>query len=163
MKDQALEICFLMETWLDINGIKYWCSELPFKNMFAVKKPGLGGGLAVLWKEDIRLDVFKFSDNQISAWVTETDGFRWLLTGFYGWLEIKDSFKSWLLLPYISSFVDRGWMCIGDFNEMLSSTEKLSSRLVSSKQLDDFRDALERCQLVDLGLLVFRPFKTQLD
>ena len=42
-----------------------------------LKKWGLCGGLAMLWKEDIRLDVFKYSDNQISAWVTESDGFRW--------------------------------------------------------------------------------------
>ena len=54
-----------------------------------------------------------------------------------------------------SSFVDGGWMCIGDFNEMLSSTEKLSSRPISSKPLDDFRDALERCQLVDLGFISY--------
>ena len=153
VKDQAPKICFLMETWLDIEGIKYWCRELPYKNKFAVKNPGGGGGLAMLWKEDIRLEVFKFSANQISAWVTESDGFRWLLTGFYGWPETKDRFKSWLLLSHISSFVDGSWMCIGDFNEMLCSSEKLSSRPTSARQLDAFRDALERCQLVDLGFI----------
>ena len=52
-----------METRLDREGISYWCKELPFKNKFVVKKPGLGGGLALLWKEDIGLDVFKFSNN----------------------------------------------------------------------------------------------------
>ena len=92
----------------------------------------------MLWKEDIRFDVFKYSDNQISAWVTESDGFRWQLTRFYGWLETKDRFKSWILLSHISSYVDGAWMCIGDFNEMLCSTEKLSSRPVSSRQLDAF-------------------------
>ena len=67
VKEQAPDICFLMETRLDIEGIKYWCRELSYKNKFAVKKPVGGGGLAMLWKEDIRLDVFKFSENQISA------------------------------------------------------------------------------------------------
>ena len=71
--------------------------------------------------------MFKFSDNQIFAWVIETDGFRRLLTGFYGWPETKDRFKSWILLSHISSYVDEGWMCIGDLNEVLSSTKKLSS------------------------------------
>ena len=59
--------------------------------------------------------------------MTESDDFRWLLTGFYGWPETKDRFKSWLLLSHISSFADGSWMCIGDFNKMLCSTEKLSS------------------------------------
>ena len=136
MKDQAPEICFLMETQLNIKGIKQWCSELPYKNRFDVKKPGLGGGLAMLWKEDIRLDVFKFSENQISAWVTENDGFRWLLTGFYSWPETKDHFKSWSLLSHIHSYVKSAWMCIGDFNEMLRSIEKLSC--TPPRQLDAF-------------------------
>ena len=107
----------------------------------------------MLWKEDIRLDVFKYSDNQISAWVTESDGFRWQLTRFYGWLETKDRFKSWILLCHISSYVDGAWMCIGDFNEMLCSTEKLNSRPVSSRQFNAFREALELYELADLGFI----------
>ena len=104
MKEQAPEICFLMETLLDIEGIKLWCSDLPFKNRFAVKKSGLGGRLTMLWKENISLDVFKFSENQISTWVIESDGFRWLLTGFYGWPEVKDRNKSWTLISHICSY-----------------------------------------------------------
>ncbi|XP_075633693.1 uncharacterized protein LOC142606189 [Castanea sativa] len=153
VKDQAPEICFYMETRLDIDGIKHWCSELPYKNKFFVEKPGLGGGLAMLWKEEIRLEVFKFSDNQISSWVTKSDGFRWLLTGFYGWPEVRDHFKSWTLLSHLYSYMDGAWMCIGDFNEMLSSTEKLSCRSSPPQQLDAFRKALELCRLVDLGFV----------
>ena len=76
MKEQAPSICFLMETRLDKEGIKHWCKELPYKNCFVVKKSGLGGGLALLWKEDIGLNVFKFSDNKISTTVIENDGFQ---------------------------------------------------------------------------------------
>ena len=75
VKEQAPSICFLMETRLDREGINYWCKELPYKNMFVVKKPGLCGRLALMWKEDIKLDAFKFFDNQISVTVTESDGF----------------------------------------------------------------------------------------
>jgi len=92
----------------------------------------------MLWKEDIRLEVFKFLDNQISAWVTESDGFRWLLTGFYGWPETNDRIKSWTLLSHIYSYVNGAWMCIGDFNKMLSSTKKLSCRPAPPRQLDAF-------------------------
>ena len=82
----------------------------------------------MMWKEDVSLDVFKYFDNQISAMVTESDGFWWALTGFYGLPETQDRYKSWALLTYICSLVDGAWMCIDDFNEMLSSTEKLSCR-----------------------------------
>ncbi|KAK4559009.1 hypothetical protein RGQ29_008306 [Quercus rubra] len=85
----------------------------------------MGGKLALMWKEDIGLDVFKFSDNQISMMATESDGFQWALTG--------------------------------DFNEMLSSSEKLSCRPAPPRQLDAFRAALEHCNLVDLGFIGY-PF-----
>ena len=153
MKEQVPNICFLMETRLDIEGIKQCCNELPLKNRFAVKKPSMGGGLAMLWKENISLEVFKFLENQISAWVTESDGFRCLLTGFYGWPEVKDRYKSWTLLSHICSYVDGAWMCIGDFNEMLSLAEKLSCRPAPPRQIDAFREALELCHLADLGFI----------
>ena len=153
MKEQAPDICFLMETRLDIEGIKQWCSELPLKSRFVVKKSGMRGGLAMLWKDNISLDVFKFSGNQISAWVTESDGFKWLLTGFYGWPEVKDCYKSWTLLSHIYSYVDGAWMCIGDFNKMLSSVEKLSCRPAPPRQINAFREALELCHLSNLGFI----------
>ena len=78
MKEQGPSICFLMETKLNTEGINFWCKELPYKNKFVIKKLGLGGGLAMMWKEDVSLDVFKYSDNQISAMVTESDGFWWV-------------------------------------------------------------------------------------
>lgn len=106
-----------------------------------------------MWKEVIRLDVFKFSDNQILAMVTESDGFQWALTSFYGWPETQERYKSWALLSHIGSLVDGAWMYIGDFNEMLSSSEKLSCRPAQPRQLDAFRAALEHCNLVDLGFI----------
>ena len=47
--------------------------------------------------------------------------------------------------------VDCPWVCIGDFNTILQSTEKLSKRLPQHSQMDAFREALDHCQLEDLG------------
>lgn len=110
----------------------------------------------MMWKEDVCLDVFKFSKNQISAVVTESDGFRWVLTGFYGWPETHDRYKSWALLNHICFLMDGAWMCIDDFNEVLSSTEKQSCRPTPQRQLDAFREALELCNLVDLGFIGYK-------
>ena len=42
-------------------------------------------------------------------------------------------------------------MCIGDFNAIIQSTEKLSKRPSQMSQIDSFCVALEACQLEDLG------------
>ena len=106
-----------------------------------------------MWKEDVSLDIFKYSENQVSVVVTESDEFQWVLTGFYGWPETYERYKSWALLTHISSLVDRARMCIGNFNEMLSSSEKLSRRPTPPRQMDAFCEALEICNLVDLGFI----------
>ena len=49
--------------------------------------------------------------------------------------------------------MDGPWPCIGDFNVILHSDEKLSHRLPSYKQMDEFREVLEQCFLTDLGFL----------
>lgn len=126
MKDQAPTVCFLMETRLDKEGFANHCRDLPFPNKFIVKKPYSGGGLALLWKSEVRLEVINFTENHILAKVIEDDGFTWCLTGFYGWPEASEKKKSWALLSHISSFVEGSWCCIGDFNAILHQSEKQS-------------------------------------
>ena len=53
--------------------------------------------------------------------------------------------------------MDGLWLCIGDFNAILHSDEKLSHRPPSYKQMDEFREVLEQCSLTDLGFLGY-PF-----
>ena len=43
------------------------------------------------------------------------------------------------------------WLCFGDFNAILHSSEKQSTRQPHIAQIEAFRVALEICQLEDLG------------
>ena len=151
VKDQAPTTCFLMETRLDREGFEYHCRELPYPNKFLVKKPNGGGGLALIWKAEVQLDVINFTEHHIIARVVEDDGFAWMLTCFYEWLEASQKHKSWALFNHLRSFVDCPWCCIGDFNAIISSIEKQSRFPPPFKQMDEFRAALDACNLVDLG------------
>ena len=62
------------------------------------------------------------------AKVTKEDGLMWFMTGFYGWLEAQQKFKSWKLLEHLKTFVERSWLCFEDFNAILHSSEKQSTR-----------------------------------
>ena len=74
VRDQAPTVCFLMETRLDREGFDNKCGDLPFQNKVVVKKPNFGGGLALLWKSQVQLDVINYTDNFILAKVVEEDG-----------------------------------------------------------------------------------------
>ena len=156
MRDQAPKVCFLMETRLDNDGFMYHCRELAYPNKLIVKKPDSGGGLALVWKEEVWLEVINYTENHVLAKVVEDDGFQWFLTGFYGWPETNKKRLSWALLRHISSFVKGSWCYVGDFNAFLHALEKLSSHPPPFKQMEEFEAALEECHLIDLG---FRGYK----
>ncbi|XP_075669880.1 uncharacterized protein LOC142639613 [Castanea sativa] len=145
-----------METRLDRDRFMKHCRDLAYPNKFLVKKPDSGGGLALIWKEDVRLEVINYTENHVLAKVVEDTGFQWFLTGFYGWLKSCQKHKSWALLKHLSSLVTGPWCCIGDFNAYLHSLEKLSNHPPQEKHMEEFGDALESCQLINLG---FRGYK----
>ena len=105
VREQVPTVCFLMETRLDKNGFDNLYENLPFQNKIIVKHPDSGGGIAFLWKNEVRLEVINFTINHVLAKVTEEDGFVWFLTGFYGWPEAQQKENSWRLLKYLQSFV----------------------------------------------------------
>ena len=109
-----------------------------------------------MWKNDVHMELINYTANHILVKVMEDDSFGWFLSGFYGWPEACQKVKSWELLRHIKSVVDGPWVCIGDFNAIQNSTEKLSKRQPQYSQIDAFCDALEHCQLQDLG---FRGYK----
>ena len=51
----------------------------------------------------------------------------------------------------MKTFVKGPWLVVGDFNAFLHALEKKSKRPPQSSQVDAFGDALESCQLQDLG------------
>ena len=71
-----------------------------------MKKLYSSGELALLWKEEVTLDVINFIDNHILAKVVEKDGFVWYLTWFYGWPKANEKWKSWALLSHLRSLVE---------------------------------------------------------
>ena len=107
--------------------------------------------MALIWKNDVWLELINFTANHIMVRVLEDDGFTWWLTCFYGWPEATQKHKSRELLSHLKSFVEGPWLCIGDFNAILQSSEKLSKRPAQVNQINAFRIVLEVCQLEDLG------------
>ena len=80
-------MCFFMETRLDKKkkGFDKLYGDLLYQNHIIVKQPDIGGGLAMLWKTDVNVEVVNFTANHILVKVKEDDGFMWFLSGFYGW------------------------------------------------------------------------------
>ena len=75
---------FLMETKSNSEVIEQVRRKIQFANKFVVPRPNQGGGLALLWKEEIKVDVQISSDNHIDVVVDQGMDDAWQITGFYG-------------------------------------------------------------------------------
>ncbi|KAF4373728.1 hypothetical protein G4B88_030071 [Cannabis sativa] len=86
------------------------------------------GGLLLLWKDDINIRVDSSSPGHILVEVVGKDFLPWTLTCFYGHPDATQRKFSWELLRNIKAGVHGAWLCIGDFNEIVSLAEKVGGR-----------------------------------
>ena len=61
--------------------------------------------------------------------------------------------ESWNLLRDLRGRFDLPWQCASNFNELLKTHEKLGGRLRPNGQMQNFREALDECGLLDLGFV----------
>lgn len=52
----------------------------------------------------------------------------WRFTGFYGQLDISKWEETWQVLEAFGSHNNSPWLCIGNYNEILSNSEKLGGQ-----------------------------------
>ena len=79
------------------------------------------------------------------------NGFCCRFTGFYGDLIVSRRVGSWDLLQRLKEVDSLPWVCGGDFNEILSVNDKAGGSTKLFKGLNQFRQAIEDCNLTDLG------------
>ncbi|KAG6624127.1 hypothetical protein CIPAW_16G004600 [Carya illinoinensis] len=99
VKDKKPKIVFLMETKQLTKKFDAIKRKLGFIGCFVVDARGCSGGLALLWNQDVNLEVLNFTQHHISVWLMSDDGVRkWMLTGFYGHPKVSKRNAVWGLL-----------------------------------------------------------------
>ncbi|XP_061993460.1 uncharacterized protein LOC133711342 [Rosa rugosa] len=114
---------------------------------------GQSGGLGLFWNEETRVHIHQPSHARfIDAVVDDDNGsIQWRLTCFYSNSSAAERQESWNLIRSLSDDDSLPWVVLGDFNEMVHSSEKLDGRLRLESQMRGFREALSYAELVDLG------------
>ncbi|XP_073291073.1 uncharacterized protein [Primulina huaijiensis] len=113
------------------------------------------GGLVLLWKEPYEINICSYSIGHIDC-IVKIDQLEWRFTGFYGNPKIFDRNLSWKLLWRLHSIPELKllpWLVGGDFNEILSESEKVGGCSRPLQQMRDFRNTLSDCKLCDLKVI----------
>nr|POF16611.1 hypothetical protein CFP56_58268 [Quercus suber] len=118
----------------------------------AVPSVGRSGGLGLLWKSNLKVLVKFINRWYIDALIDSgSEVGIWRLTGFYENPETHKRIDSWEVLTRLGQRLNKPWVCIGDFNEVLSVNEKEGRAEISSRQIMNFRQCLDSNGLRDLG------------
>ncbi|KAH9769811.1 reverse transcriptase domain-containing protein [Citrus sinensis] len=145
------KIMFLCETKMRTGQMQDKGKKLNFDNFFAVSSRGRSGGLALLWKSEIVVDIKSFSQHHIDAVVHSENGSLWRCTGIYGHSETDQKRHTWTLLRRLVGLLSLPWLCFGDFNEILKLDEKTGKNYRSVASINEFREAVHECDLKDSG------------
>jgi hypothetical protein len=151
VREQDPLVLFVVETGLDEARLEVLRCKLHFSSKLVVSRREQGGGLTLFWKQEANVTIKSYSLHHIDTVINEGMDDAWRFTGFYGAPETHRRHLSWALLQSLHQRFSLPWLCMGDFNELLSMDEKQGGPVRSSRQMQDFRDAIDVCGFMDLG------------
>jgi hypothetical protein len=118
---------------------------------FIVDGRGKGGGLALFWREERKVQLLSYELHHIDTFIWDgSHHAAWRGTFVYGEPRTHDRFQMWELLRRIKPCQYAPWLMIGDFNEVMWSYEHFSQHRRPQRQMIDFRVVLSFCDLHDL-------------
>lgn len=145
-------LVFLMETKLNESRLQYIKNKIGFSGLLCVSSLGLSGGLGLMWKDNITVDILSFSKNHIDAKITSDDlSLPWRFTGYYGNPERNRRRESWALLSHLATQNNLPWAIMGDFNDLRDPSEKLGPNPHPPWLYRGFNDTITNCGLRDFN------------
>lgn len=124
--------------------------SLHLDSHFLISPEGHGaGGLALLWRSDINIQILSSNRNFINTMITfKNTNFQ--STFIYGAPEIHLRQEAWNSLTNIAAPSDSPWFLTGDFNEITSNAEKSGGIERPESSFSNFRTFLSSCDLFDI-------------
>ena len=144
---------FIAETWADEARLQQIKWNIEFNNLFFVERNNKGGGLALFWRNSVDLSVDSFSPNHIDSIINKGKEDVWRFTGFYGEPMTHKRLESQNKFRRLHNKFNLPWLCAGDFNEIIRSSEKMGGGSRSQTQMQQFWDAMDECGFIELGFL----------
>ncbi|KAG4182229.1 hypothetical protein ERO13_A09G031322v2, partial [Gossypium hirsutum] len=144
------DIVFLCETKVKSHNFSRIRTLCRMEGCLAVSAEGKSGGLALLWREGMKVMMQNYSKYHIDSLVCLDDGMRLRFTGFYGQADPNNRNLSWDMLRRVKGTVNEGWIVAGDFNAILNNAEKEGGRKKPRSSMEDFCKLIEELALVDV-------------
>lgn len=114
-----------METKGNNDRMSRVARKLSFSSCEIVEAKGVGGGLTLMWIEDIALDCLWVTNKMMCCFVQLVNcNIHWKILGVYGTPYRKENESFWSNFEKIVGHWKEPWLLMGDFNEVLNTGEK---------------------------------------
>ncbi|XP_013690321.2 uncharacterized protein LOC106394286 [Brassica napus] len=123
---------------------------LGYDTVMVVDPIGLSGGLALMWKRDVIVEV-KFADKNIVDCRISYRGQTLFVTFVYGEPGQQGKGKVWERIMRLGVGRKECWGLVGDFNEILHNGEKIGGPKRGPASFMDFAVMLEVCKIKELA------------
>ncbi|XP_060974256.1 uncharacterized protein LOC115695490 [Cannabis sativa] len=118
-----------METKLSVGSISKFRNAFKFPNGTEVPRIGLSGGLLFLWNSNVNVTIINYGRHFVDCYIALLDGPTCHFSGFYGSPVVAQRKFTWGLLKKLKDSAPLlPWLIMGDFNEIISHTDKSDHR-----------------------------------
>ncbi|XP_026377774.1 uncharacterized protein LOC113272084 [Papaver somniferum] len=110
--------------------------------------------MCILWDpEEVDIQATRDIESRWVVHVVVTTKLKspWILSSIYGSTNKVNRKRTWEELRAISDLGQAGHMVMGDLNTIGSRNEKAGGREPSASQLQELKDVMDQCGLIDLG------------
>ena len=143
----------LAETWVGREKTEAIIADLGFDSWHLLEPDGFVGGILLMWKSHI-LDFHVIGEGAQGVYgVVEVrnSSTSFIFTAIYASPKFHIRKHLWHDLETFAQHLNKPWLVLGDFNEVINQSEKLGGRPVSRMRSDLFATTMDNCELVDLG------------
>ncbi|XP_023926387.2 uncharacterized protein LOC112037802 [Quercus suber] len=121
-----------------------------FSNKVVVNAKGTVGGLCLMWKSSLSVDLVDFNNDIIAVKIYDVVC-EWIFVGFYGPSYVAKKKKAWENLLALFESFEIPSVCLGDFNFTTNEDEKLGGKKGSSSHANYLQELMFEFDAIDLG------------
>lgn len=144
------DVIFFSETKNPHHVVVKKTEDLGFTNLHTISTHGhAGGGLAILWKDWLQLEIVSSCNNYFDTRLTYEGNVSYA-TFVYGNTNKRKRKQTWDYLTSLALIRDAPWLVTGDFNDITGNYEKEGGPERSEASFSDFRMFLSDGDLYDL-------------
>ncbi|XP_026383682.1 uncharacterized protein LOC113279193 [Papaver somniferum] len=146
------DIFFLCETKAQSNNMRFYLSQTKYPHYWFHPSLGLSGGISLVWKNGIDIEIMHTTSKTIHAIVhTHDNNMDFLITFMYGAHDATENVNQWQYLINMHLFVDLPWVLLGDLNFTMHDSETHSSSVTHPHHARHVRNFVQQLGLIDLG------------